>query len=628
MEGKCQYTQGPHQGSGHLKNLQKSLRADVCAIEWLNRFYQFLMDNGFNDEIRTRRLVPDQEGWFHPLTELYRDIGMDKELKDIAVLLERHIRLELRDTRLTPLAQEAGSGNMSNEFVVSNIISRIRKRADENPDDTFKKASVRLFRWIVNRNDYSHLLNFPVFAEDGKSGNFSLIYLPNATHNTDFSLLPLAPVRAWPEDLQPFKDLFPLNSILADAFFEAVSNPDTWRILNEQRLVNMGILYCYRSKKQVNLKEFSPDVDRDEGAHIALIDSVTDVVKRAEIMDRVSNSRERAFLFWRFLTEWLIKKDVHALELKEANCECGGIHEYYSGAWVMPVRNNSWIRLEENRRVRATAESLASLLRNSAWQPDSLNQNSDVVNLLGAIGVAQFDLMREFVTVGNEEERRVQENILTEIIVEARGNLSQISALVQDLQDDKNLLQHLEERREQRRIVHENQHFGQQVEELVKANLEKEGFSVRRTGIGSDFEISDNTDNMITLDVARDSKNWLIEVKSTRTQSVNMTPTQAKTAVGKGDEFLLCIVPIEQENGEPDLKTVREEMRFVKNIGAFVAPLCQDLTALEELQTDITGESVCGVKLVINAGTVRIRVNHSVWETEGFSLENLSARLM
>ena len=628
VEEKSKYTQGPNTGWGHLENLQKLLRADVCAVDWLNRLYQFLIDDGFDNEIRTRRFIPDQVGFFHQLNETFRDTGIDEELKNIAELLEYFIRYKLRDTRLTPLVQEIEAGNMNNEFVVSDIISRIRKHADENPGDSFKEASVRMFAWIVNRKTYSHLLNFPVFAEDGKSGSPFVFYLPNATHNTPFSSLLLAPVRAWPEDLQPFKDLFPPNSILADAFFEVVSNPDTWKILNEQQLVNIGIRYWYTNKKQVNLKEFSPDVDRDEGDHIAFIDSVTDIVKRAEIMDRVSNSRERAFLFWRFLTEWLIQKDVHALEPKEVVCECGGTHEYYSGAWVMPVRNNIWIRREENRRVRATAESLANLLRNSGWQPDSLNQNPAVANLLAAIGVTRFDLMREFVAVGNEKERSVQENILTEIMVKAGGDLSQIPELVQDLKEDESLPQYLEERRKKRRIVHENQQLGQHVEKLVKASLEKEGFSVCRTGIGSDFEISDNSDNMVTLDITRDSKNWLVEVKSTRTQSVSMTPTQAQTAVDNNDGFLLCIVPIAEENDALDLETVREEMRFVKNIGTLVAPLCQDLIALEKLQTGITGEFSSGVKLVITEGIARIRVNHSVWETDGFSLENLSSHLM
>ena len=471
VEQKSKYTQGRNKGWGHLENLQKLLCGDVCAVEWLNRLYQFLIDDGFDNEIRTRRFVPDQMGFFHQLNETSRDTGMDKELKDIAMLLERHIRLELRDTRLTSLAQEVGAGDVNNESVTPEIINKLRERASNNPDSNFRDASVRLFSSIVNRNDYSRLLNFPVFADDGKSGSPSVIYLPNATHPTDFSLLPLAPVRAWPEDQQPFADLFSPNSILADAFFETVSNPDAWRILNDQRLVNTAFFYWYTSEQKVNLKEFSLDVDRDEGTHTASIDSVTDVVKRAEIMDRVSDSQERAFLFWRFLTEWLMKKDVNALELKEARCECGEVHKFYPAAWLMPVRNNSWIRQEGNRRVRASAQSFASLFRDNGWDPSSLNQNSDAFKLLEAIGITKFDLMREFVIEGNEEKRSEQENMLTEIMIATGGNLSQIHALVQYAEDDERLLPHLEERQKQRQIVQENQHLGQQVEEWVKENL-------------------------------------------------------------------------------------------------------------------------------------------------------------
>lgn len=628
VEQKSKYTLGTSKGWGHLENLQKLLRADVLAVEWLNRLYQFLIDNGFNNEIRTRRLVPDQVGFFRQLNETSRDIDIGEELKDIAELLEWRIRTQLRDTRLTPLTQEAGLGNMNSESVIPECINKLRERASKNPDSNFRDAGVRLFSSIVNRNNYSRLLNFPVFADDGKSGSPSVIYLPNATHATDFSLLPLAPVRAWPEDQKPFADLFPPNSILADAFFEAVSNSDAWRILNEQRLVNTTFFYWYTDKKQVNLKEFSPDVDRDEGAHIAFIHRVTDIVKRAEIMDRVSDSQERAFLFWRFLIEWLTKKDVHALEFKEVRCECGEVHKCYPAAWLMPVRNNSWIRQKRNRRVRATAQSFASLFRDNGWDPSSLNQSPDAFKLLEAIGITKFDLMREFVIEGNKEKRSEQENMLTEIMIATGGNLNHIHALVQYAKDDENLLLHLEERQKQRQIVQKNQHLGQQVEEWVKENLKQAGFSVCRTGTGSDFEISGETGDMVTLNVEQNGKNWLVEVKATRSQSVSMTPTQAKTAVDKGEEFLLCVVPIGYEDTEPDSETIRMNMRFIQNIGPRIVPLYQELDELEEWRDHITADESTGIKLVCETGTTRFRVNNSVWETEGFPLESLSERLM
>ncbi len=628
IERISKYTEGDNAGWGYIDNLQKFLREGVDAMDWLNRSYQFLRENGFDDEIRTRCFVPDQEGWFHALPETFRDTGIDEELKSIAELLGQRIRWKLRDPRLTSLNDEVGAGDKDNESVVQETINTLTERAEENPDDSFKKASVRLFAWIVNQNAYSHLRNFPAFAEDTKSGNFSLLYLPAPQQNRNLSSLPLAPVRAWAADLQPFADLFPPNGILADAFFEAVPNPDTWRGLHEQGLVNRAILVYWSKGREVNLTAFSPDVDRDVGDHTAIVDTqTTDIVKRVEIMDRVSNSRERAFLFWRFLTEWFIKRDVHALELKEIRCERGETHRYYPAEWVMPVRNNRWIREEGHRRVPATAESLASLLRDNGWNPNSLNQNPDLEKLLSAIGIKRFDLMREFLTEGNEEKRREQDNIITDILFATGGDLSQIQALVQGLYHDENFNQRVQEYLKHRQIVHENQSLGQLVEELVKANLENEGFSVRRTGTGSDFEISENTDDTITLDIEQGNKNWLIEVKATRGQSVKMTPTQAKTAVARGEEFLLCVVQMKQEDGEPDLETVREAMRFVENIGYHVKTLCEGLDFLEECREEITNDATSGVALDVEAGMARFRVNHSLWETEGFPLEKLMEAL-
>ena len=133
-------------------------------------------------KIRTCPFVPDQEGWFHSLIKSYRDIGVDEELKDIAMLLEKRIRLGLRDTRLTSLSQEVGAGDKNNESVIPEIIKKLRERASSNnPDSNFRDASVRLFSWIVNRNDYSRLLNFPVFADNGKSGK-PIRNLPTECH--------------------------------------------------------------------------------------------------------------------------------------------------------------------------------------------------------------------------------------------------------------------------------------------------------------------------------------------------------------------------------------------------------------------------------------------------------------
>ena len=81
-------------GGNRIESLQNLLQEDVSAGDWLNQLYDFLNGNGFGNEIHSRRFVLDQSGGFNQLSKLYRDIGIDEELKEIAELFGWHIRLE------------------------------------------------------------------------------------------------------------------------------------------------------------------------------------------------------------------------------------------------------------------------------------------------------------------------------------------------------------------------------------------------------------------------------------------------------------------------------------------------------------------------------------------------------
>ena len=273
-----------------------------------------------------------------------------------------------------------------------------------------------------------------------------------------------------------------------------------------------------------------------------------------------------------------------------------------------------------------TAQSLADLLRDSEWEPSSLNKNPSVVKLLDAIGIRPFDLVQAFVSV-NDEDRKEQDRFLTMILDAAEGDtnrLSHVQEYIEDLKNDEELPRVLQERREQRRRGDENQSLGKRVEDLVRANLKDEGFVVRRKPIGSDFEIEHD---VVDIEVKGKDQTWLIEVKATRDQSVRITEKQAKTANKEGDRFLLCVVPIESGNGSLSLEDVRTSMRFVGNFGPRVASLCDHIDKFKGLRTKITADKVSGVQLEVNSGVTRVRVEASVWE-EGFCLEDLRDRLL
>ena len=248
-----------------------------------------------------------KKAFFRKLPNLKRDLGIDKDLMEIDELLNLRSKGLLRDTRITSLAEKRGDGDADNEFILGRLIKELQKCSENNPDNNFKKASAQLFAWIVHQdqNNWNLLRDVPVFTEDG-----DIHYSLSSASPTN--TVPLAPIRAWTEDLQQFSDLFPPSRILDDAFFEALPDTNTWQMLDEEaQLIRQNMIVHFYSK---NLNRFSPEIymdDDDTGKHEVMNPfPATAIVAWTDIMDRVTDSSGRGRLFWKFLTEWLIKKDV------------------------------------------------------------------------------------------------------------------------------------------------------------------------------------------------------------------------------------------------------------------------------------------------------------------------------
>ncbi len=598
-------------GYGNIDTLQALFYEDIFAVDWLDQFHQFLNENSLQETVRDHHIVLDQKRYLSTLSDLHRDRGISEKLKDIAELLEWEIRQKLRHVELSSLAGEKGAGDMQNEEVVKRLIEELQERAEQNPDDDFAKASVDLFSWIVVEKDWDRLRRFPVFAENADSDKRKVIYLERTEEKDD---LPLAPILAWPKDLQQYSQLFPKSYILSERFFEVASGEEVWQILEEKYFLKKDVIIT--KKLELDFKTFLPDdplTEEEDHKTDERVD-VTNIAFLTEdnigIMDRVRQSQHLARLFWRFLTEWMVVHDTSGLEIAEASCDCGESHDYFPAEWLLPLVRRRWVPLGERKQDRATAKSLGRLLRNVDGETKSFHENQA---LLKAIDVRRSDLMLE-TFAKDAEAREALEDTVTEILATTEGDLSLVQIF-------------LEQYREKRRMGRENQRLGQRVEGLVRKNLESKGFTVDLTGTGSDFEISAENGDVANLDISLGDRDWLIEIKATRHQEVRMTHIQAKTSVKEGDRFLLCVVPVEDGNTELELDVVQDAMRFVQGIGSRVASLCKDIEDLESLRDNITTSRSSGLQLEVEAGKARIRVANSVWENDGFRLEDLAERL-
>ena len=311
--------------------------------------------------------------------------------------------------------------------------------------------------------------------------------------------------------------------------------------------------------------------------------------------------------------------------------------------WIR-VKVRSWIPVKA-----PDAEAIAPMPANESnlreiLDPSWLKGNRDAVDLLHRVfGFRQLTLLLD--SVGSEIEDDLVELLqFPELVKAAASNpdavkfvselkqtdvaLDSVRDFVKDVTEDDRLLEHLANRREQRRQVHENQNLGATIETLVKDNLKAAGFSVRRTGIGSDFEIALDTGHLGNLHITKETRSWLVEVKATRDLRVRMTDVQARTAVREGDRFLLCVVPVDSDDIIAESVDIWSVMRFVSGLGQRLAVICDDLGGYEELRADITADAASGVQLEITPGPARVRVASSVWEADGFPLNELAARLL
>lgn len=605
---------------------------DADAVNWLGELHRYLADHGFEKALRNLPIFPNQSGRFHRHSELHRDQDIPEELKDIAELVDWEIRAELRDTRFSVLADEAGAGDIDSNLVVRTLIDRVRNALEDDPDDDTKAASTRLFTWIVEHEQWHHLDRFPAFS----TGSASSVSIGLLQHEDKATERHLAPVATWPEALRHYAELFPQRHILADEFAASLDDPSVWSALDARGFVRSSVVYTHT--QTVSFREFLPHEplpEDEEGelehkAHDAV--EVTNVAflttRDIGVLPRVRQSRKLGQLFWDFVTRWLADEDASGLYTQDLQCVCGETHRYYPALWLTRIAGNKWVRLDGGSNDKANAHSLAQLVRDSEWSVELLRTNPAAVALLKALGVGVPDLLMELVTV-NADERSALDEMIAELLTSVGSDWDRLRILAEDIYDDEGLFEHLDERRERRRAVRENQRLGALVECLVKESLEGEDFNVSRTGKGSDFAIKPRPsaeDDSIRLKLIRGNYSWLVEIKSTRGNSVRMTSVQARTAVEHGGSFLLCVVPLGPEPEDPEIETVRECMRFVGGIGTRLTNICEKLDDFENLRDSVSVEHVAGLRLELDSGSAHICIDNTVWDT-GFSLENLLGRL-
>jgi hypothetical protein len=221
----------------------------------------------------------------------------------------------------------------------------------------------------------------------------------------------------------------------------------------------------------------------------------------------------------------------------------GEIELHIRGAhWLAHMKSRSWIpvHVESGKPpcVPATPESLRRLLEP---HPEWLRDNEPAVELLTeCFDFDELDLRLLGVTSDGEIRKKLRANLAR--LVELTGaNPEELERLAEGVVEDQRMRAQIERSRV----------LGLAVQDAIRQSLEGHGLTTELIDRGFDYEVNfsltepasgDDPGMMITL-----GSSYLVEVKSTRTGEVRLTPTQAMTASLEKHRYVLCVVDLRAE---------------------------------------------------------------------------------
>ncbi|MXY23961.1 MAG: ATP-binding protein [Acidobacteria bacterium] len=599
--------------AGSVDELQERL-ASGTGLSWLVSLLELARDAGETGLLDEHNLLPTQSGGLRRRPDLHRDEGISEELKDIAGAFGLEIRDELldKDVELEGLAELLAS--QREPELLDRVLARVKEECREEVIRApLALWAVRLFRWMADHPDYfERLEGYPVPTSERSDEGVAVLLLERGR---EAPARPLAPLATWPENAQRFASLFPRRRVLAETC--AAGDPEVWRRLAASGYVNASPLI----ETQRVVEAFLPDEplpELDGGSHKSTQEvEISDVACLVEpdigLIDTARKSRKRATELVRFLVEFAVDADERAFEECEVECECGVSHRTYRAAWLAPLRRRRWVPLDASgrRATTASAESLAGLLADS---PETSKILSGVRSekLLDALAISRADLALR-VVAGDEDERLALIASMQDLAA-AAGDVDRVRELATEIREHPEIIDSIEERRIRRNKIRLNQEIGSLVEQLLRQELEGRGLIVRRTGIGSDFEVESDfveDEQEVGLELSGSRGRTLIEVKSTRIDRLKMTPVQAARACQLGDGFALCVVPLGDD--APTGETIRRRLRVVFGIGARLESALSDYEFLREA-ADAAREPRGAVELEIVEGEARFRIARAVWE--------------
>jgi hypothetical protein len=585
-----------------LETIAKDARGDAKAIAdmrlivddkllWIAQFLDLVGEcwakgDGVGAHI-LNGLLPDQQGLLRAPGELSRDTGIAASLKETAAMIGPDLRSKLLDRQLEAVAAEhklahcleaigrVVPSSLDEDKVVDFCFGQLDRALV--PGKPLPNNGPQLFRGSI------HLLDH-IWRSKGAEGRVLVFRCPLvASNNYIFRwggepATMMAPIRAWHASAQPFAGVYEEARVFhANYHGDAASGvPDvvaalvTWGAAHPDPLVT----------------ELPPKVETErlqaiaESPHEA-VDVVLSNVQLSQIalihqlIPRAENNLEHATALLQLVLCYIAPRDEQWRHFDTVKGRKKGALEVdlrvRKAHWIAHLRTRSWvpnaINAGESVKLTAVPASAATLRPFLEKHTHWLKENDAAVTLLSeCFDFDQLELRLLGIASDDETRRQIRSGLAR--LIEVTG--AEPGAL-QALADD------IRERQERRARVARSRNIGLAVQEAIRLSLkDMHKLNVELIDHGFDYEVSlmsgeETGDGDLDLKITV-GPSCLIEVKSTQTGEVRLTPKQAETAGREKHRYVLCVVdlraqPSETLEREWTAKDVEPLARMISNIG-------------------------------------------------------------
>ena len=599
----------------------QELKVTTEPLSWLVKFLNLIgqVAGQHNCAAVLTNLMPSQNKVLKSPAFLWRDLGIKKELKDIALAVGHDVRdrllledletfcLDAAFPHLKGLLDAQVTRTLDETAVIKECIEELIKQLPDNKaiaagKSKYRQASIDLLKYLSEsgRKDAAQLAQ-----------QCPLIALDDSAIRWTVQRKMLAPVSMWHAAAQPFAKLYETDRVLAEDYVaRAAGTPTLVNALVKWDMAFGDPLYtdAPHELKDERLKAVAVEGEDCAGVKVADVPMSQIALLPTQVIQRCQTDEVLAKLLLGLTLQhaavndssW---RDARAVPARRERTDI--TIKVLPSLWLADLRSKAWVPVRSEKDgqelvqpVVADAGNLKPLL-DPAW----LAGNDAAVELLSRFFGFNALELRLLSTVPSESDRSRVESELAKIVQALGDDPSKYGQLAAGLAAQ-------QEREAQKE---RNRRFGLAVQQAIEGYLDKRGLHPKLIDCGYDYDLYLEAPALDAGTHHFKLADYLLEVKATTTGEVRLTPAQARTASEQLERFILCVVDLrgvspERLESEWAPMDVESRARIVLQIGS-LAGESHDLV-----------EQAKGCEVGIrNDSALRYGVPVSVWQ-EGSAL--------